>query len=168
MTSVLNNISTMYNNLKGSSKTGGRSKKNNLTKTRSKKLKRGGGESEETYTCGKCVKNEVQSSELPKLPASGGNIEEANPTPVIPDINVTEPKTIHVVEGTLPTTTQTGGKVKSVKGAYKKYLNKFKLSILQKEAKRKGIKITTKKNGKITNIKKASLINKITAKKFSK
>ena len=32
-----------------------------------KKLKRGGGESEETYTCGKCVKNEVQSSELPGL-----------------------------------------------------------------------------------------------------
>ena len=50
----------------------------------------------------------------------------------------------------------------------KKYLNKFNLDILQKEAKRKGIKITSKKNGKIYNIKKASLINKIAAKKFSK
>jgi len=145
----------------------------------------------ETYSCTSCSLNKpstVDTSSSTSSINSGNTTEQftkstdtisdgisgadPHPMPKIPPTNVTEPVVVHP-SGKLPDTsgdaTQSGGgKVKSEKGAYKKYLNKFNLDILQKDAKRKGIKITTKKNGKVANIKKASLINKIAAKKFSK
>ena len=106
----------------------------------------------------------------------GGDLEYNNPAVVVansgmklkPTVTPTFTSTVTTSIGGDCTQNQDGGKVKTIKGAYKKYLNKFTLDILQKEAKKKGIKITTKKNGKISYIKKASLINKITIKKFSK
>jgi hypothetical protein len=47
------------------------------------------------------------------------------------------------------------------KGSYKKALNRITLERLQKLSLKHNIKITTKKNGKTVNIKKASLINKL-------
>jgi hypothetical protein len=153
-----------------------------------KRIRGGDGE---TYSCTSCSLNKpstVDTSSSSTSSINSGNTTEQftkptdtssgisgadpHPMPKIPATNVTEPVVVHP-SGKLPETTsdatQTGGgKIKSAKGAYKKYLNKFNLDILQKEAKRKGIKITTKKNGKVANIKKASLINKIAAKKFSK
>ena len=72
----------------------------------------------------------------------GGNLEGTDPRMVIA-------KTDMIIQPTKPyspiESANGGAKVKTYKGAYKKYLNKFTLDILQKEAKKKGIKITTKK-----------------------
>lgn len=99
----------------------------------------------------------------------GGNLEGTDPHMVIAntDMIIQPTKTYSTIEPAIEPAIG-GAKVKTYKGAYKKYLNKFTLDILQKEAKKKGIKITTKKNGKTSYIKKASLINKIAIKKFSK
>jgi len=48
-----------------------------------------------------------------------------------------------------------------IKTKYKKTLNKKTVEELRKMAKRKGIKITTKKDGKSAYLKKASIINKL-------
>lgn len=48
-----------------------------------------------------------------------------------------------------------------IKSKYKKTLNKKTLEDLRKMAKGKGIKITTKKDGKSVYLKKSSIINKL-------
>mgnify|MGYP001156129072 CR=1 FL=1 len=48
-----------------------------------------------------------------------------------------------------------------IKSKYKKALNKKTLEDLRKMAKGKGIKITTKKDGKSVYLKKSSIINKL-------
>ena len=117
---------------------------------------RGGGTDEQRWECGKCsmvsstTENTGGNNEKPETPVS--------PPPSVPQEQPTEVKP---VEGTV---SQDGGaskKAKTLKGAYKKFLNKFTLEKLQKEAKKRHIKITTKKNGKTLYIKKASLVNKI-------
>lgn len=116
---------------------------------------RGGGDGEK-WECGKC-------SLVPSTPENtGGNNETpVSPPPPPTTVSVESPKDVKPVEGTV---SQEGGaskKAKTLKGAYKKFLNKFTLEKLQKEAKKRHIKITTKKNGKTLYIKKASLVNKI-------
>ena len=54
----------------------------------------------------------------------------------------------------------------SAKAQYKRILEKYTLLQLQKMAKAKNIKISTKKNKKISYIKKESLVNKIVKIKF--
>ena len=58
---------------------------------------------------------------------------------------------------------QGGAKVggADIKSKYKKALNKKTLEDLRKMAKGKGIKITTKKDGKSVYLKKSSIINKL-------
>jgi len=58
-----------------------------------------------------------------------------------------------------PSASASGGA--DIKSKYKKALNKKTLEDLRKMAKGKGIKITTKKDGKSAYLKKSSIINKL-------
>jgi hypothetical protein len=178
MNNIFNNVSDLYKNMSDLKKTSGGKitkgaqrknkvyKRNNVNR---KRYIRGGNDGGDSYSCTSCTKNVAGGETSEKFSESPSVTEQSRIAiePVIPPPHIKDPIVVRQT-GSLPNNEQTGGKVKSAKGAYKKYLNKFNLDILQKEAKRKGIKITTKKNGKIHNIKKASLINKIAAKKFSK
>lgn len=65
--------------------------------------------------------------------------------------------------------TITGGgrnRARTQKGFYKKYLQTFTLDKLKKMAKKYGIKITTKKNGKVVQMKKDSIVSKIANLKY--
>jgi len=55
---------------------------------------------------------------------------------------------------------KTGGKGMS-RSEYTKYLNNLTVEKLYKVARAKGVKVTTKKNGKISNVKKATIVKKL-------
>lgn len=54
-----------------------------------------------------------------------------------------------------------GGTSKSKKAELTKKFNKYTLDKLQKYAKNKGIKINKRENGKLVNIRKATLVSKL-------
>lgn len=54
-----------------------------------------------------------------------------------------------------------GGASKSKKAELTKKFNKYTLDKLQKYAKSKGIKINKRENGKLVNIRKATLVSKL-------
>lgn len=72
----------------------------------------------------------------------------------------------------LPSQSQNGGKKivpknpKTAKGEYKKKLASYTLEKIQRYSKDKGIKINKRVNGKLVNITKANLINKLANLKF--
>ena len=182
MSNILKSISNLYKNLGDANKISGGKAQKSKRKSANKHIRGGAGTEGDTYSCMACHKishadsasaapavSTVSASNLPAK--TGGNDAISSEHIASKPLSSNSNDAIEVKQtGTLHDSSSQngGGKVKSAKGAYKKYLNKFNLDILQKEAKRKGIKITVKKNGKISNIKKASLINKIAAKKFSK
>lgn len=62
---------------------------------------------------------------------------------------------------------QNGGKRKMNKLQYRKYLEKKDVIELRKSASAKGVKTTTRKNGKMQYVKKDTLVNKLVNFKFS-
>jgi hypothetical protein len=166
---LLNNAFNSVKKLNNIAINGGRKHHRRYKKTHKK-----GGGIEDEYVCNACV----LKSSLSSSPSSSPKITPIptpTPTPIprstsIPTSTSTStPTSSKPIEGTLSSSSsQLGGSPKTIKGKYKKFLKKFRLEILQKEAKKKGIKITKKKNGKIVNIKKDSLINKLCKHKFPK
>jgi hypothetical protein len=177
----------MFNDLFGSKMTGGKKKTLKSPKTTSKKTTnrrvvkkyRGGAEEkveptidvnwgDKKYRCTELSEAKVVAP--PPLPGKArGDIQTIQDLPKNVDTDITAALINNIKESqTKIDSSQTGGKktkryVKNLspKGQYKRYLEKMTLDKLQKMSKKYNIKITTKKNGKMVNIKKDSLVNKL-------
>jgi hypothetical protein len=132
----------------GMTQSGGKPKSRKTSKTskttmrKTKKSGKRGGNNEIKYDCS-CTKRE----QLALLPPS----DAANPT----NIGVSDAAAQATADVKVPAT---GGMSKM---QYKAYLAKMDVKRLYKMAKNKGIKITKKKDGKTTYIKKDTVIQKL-------
>ncbi len=86
------------------------------------------------------------------------------PPPVVPPVAPVAPPAVPAIQPIR----MSGGKMSKKASMYKKMLSNMTVERLQKLAVKRGVKITKKKDGKVVQVKKATLVRKLCECKYGK